>query len=77
MAKHTTAAELRRLAPEELLRRAQELRESLFNLRLGVRTGEVHETSKIQAARRELARILTLQREKALGIVRKTQAQAK
>ncbi len=80
MAKQAKAAELRLMNPDELGRRATELRESLFNLRLAVRTGEEAETSKINAARRELARILTLDRERQLGIVRKApapQAEAK
>jgi large subunit ribosomal protein L29 len=74
MAKQAKAAELRLLNPDELGRRATELRESLFNLRLKVRTGEEAETSKINHARRELARIMTIDRERKLGIERKAPA---
>jgi large subunit ribosomal protein L29 len=74
MAKHTKAGELRLMQSEELQRRALEIREGLFNLRLAVRTGEEAETSKIEGNRRELARILTIERERKLGIERKTAA---
>lgn len=70
MAREPKAAELRPLADAEIARRAAELKETLFNLRIELRTGELHQPSKIKAARRELARLYTLQRERALGIER-------
>jgi large subunit ribosomal protein L29 len=56
--------DLRQLSVEELERRAEELRRSLFNLRLRMTTKEVEDTSKIRYERRDLARVLTVLTEK-------------
>jgi large subunit ribosomal protein L29 len=58
------------MTPEELGRNAGELRDNLFHLRLKMRTGQLEKTSEFGRIRRELARIATLLREKALGIER-------
>ena len=56
--------DLRQLPVEELERRAEDLRRSLFNLRLRMTTKEVENTDKIRHERRDLARILTVLNEK-------------
>ena len=62
-----TAKELHELTLEDLNRRAAELRGSLFKDRLKLRTGALESPAKRNAARRDLARILTVitQKEKA------------
>lgn len=60
-------AKLRELSDDELRQRARELREELFNLRFQASLGTAKNPARIRLARRELARVLTLQRERALG----------
>jgi len=45
-----------------------EQRESLFNLRLKLRTGHLENTASLGAARREIARLTTVLHEAQLGI---------
>jgi large subunit ribosomal protein L29 len=56
--------DLRQLSVDELERRAEELRRSLFNLRLRLTTKEVEDTCKIRHERHDLARVLTILTEK-------------
>ena len=59
--------DLRELPVEELERRAQELRRSIFNLRVRMTTKEIENTAKIHHERRDLARVLTVLGEKRQG----------
>ncbi len=59
-----TAKEVRALSVEELMKRANELRESLFNLRVKHRTGSLDSSAEIGKGRKDLARILTVLAEK-------------
>ena len=61
------AAELREQTVEELRDREKELAEKLFALRLQRVTGQLESPAKVREARRELARVLTVIREKELG----------
>ena len=58
------AAELRELTLEELNRRAGELRENLFNLKIRRRAGTLESTADVTKNKRDLARILTLLTQK-------------
>ena len=58
------AAEIKDLSVEELNRKAGELRENLFNLRIRRRAGTLESTSDVTKNRRDLARILTLLTQK-------------
>jgi large subunit ribosomal protein L29 len=60
-----TAKELRELSADDLQRRATELRETLFQDQLKMRTGSLDSPSERTQHRRNLARILTVQAEKA------------
>ena len=60
-----TAKELRELSAEDLQRRATELRETLFQDQLKMRTGSLDKPTERTTHRRDLARILTVQAEKA------------
>ncbi len=56
--------ELREKSEVDLRHREQELAEQLFALRLQKVTGQLEKPSKIREAKRELARVLTVIREK-------------
>ncbi len=58
------AAELRDLTVQELRKRADELRQELFNLRFQHATGQLENTQRIPLTRRDLARVLTVLTEK-------------
>jgi large subunit ribosomal protein L29 len=59
-----TAKELRELTAEDLQRRADELRGTLFQDQLSMRTGNLDSPAKRTGHRRDLARILTVLTEK-------------
>ena len=58
-------SELRELSDEELARRLAESREELFNLRFQRATGALENTARLGLAKRDVARILTVQAERA------------
>lgn len=59
--------DLRNLDQAELTRKEQELREELFRLRLRGATGQIENKMKARMVRRDLARVLTVQRERQAG----------
>jgi large subunit ribosomal protein L29 len=59
-----TAKELRDLSAEDLQRRAEELRGTLFQDQLSMRTGNLDSPTTRTLHRRDLARILTVLTEK-------------
>ena len=60
--------DLRQLSDEELVRKIEEGREELFNLRFQVATGQLDNNRRLQTVRRDIARIYTIQRERELGL---------
>jgi large subunit ribosomal protein L29 len=60
------ASELRGFSNEELSKKERETREELFNLRVQIATQQTTNVSRINKARRDRARILTVLREKTL-----------
>ena len=68
------AQELRELNDVELEHRLGEAKEELFNLRFQNATGQLDNTARLRAVRREIARIYTVQRERELGIVEAVEA---
>jgi large subunit ribosomal protein L29 len=58
---------LRTLTPEELQAKEKDLKKELFNLRFQLISGRIESPAKIKATRREIARMRTIVREKALG----------
>ncbi len=58
------ATEFRDLEPAELGKRIAELRKELFGLRFANATGELDDTAGIGRAKRDLARALTVARER-------------
>jgi len=59
-----SARELRNLSEEELRDKEKSMREELFNLRFQIVSGELGDTSRVKRAKKELARILTVLKEK-------------
>ncbi|MEX0836629.1 MAG: 50S ribosomal protein L29 [Nitriliruptor sp.] len=63
----STAAELRELQDDELLEKLAEGKEELFNLRFQIVTGQLDDPRRIKQVKREVARVLTVMRERALA----------
>jgi large subunit ribosomal protein L29 len=63
------AKDLRALTDEGLAERLVERRKELFNLRFQSATGTLEDTTRLKLARREIARILTVQHEREMGKV--------
>jgi large subunit ribosomal protein L29 len=60
------AKEMRDMLDEELAEQITTLRKDLFGKRFANATGELENTAGVSRARRELARALTVARERAL-----------
>lgn len=65
-----TKTNLRDLSETELQQKARELGEEVFNLRFQVSMAMAKNPARIGQARRELARVQTILRERALGLRR-------
>jgi large subunit ribosomal protein L29 len=61
-----TVQELRDLGDEELFERLESDKEELFNLRFQLATGQLDNPMRIKDVRHEIARILTIVREREL-----------
>jgi len=59
------AKDLREKTVDELRAREKDLSQQLFALRLNKSTGQLESPAKVRAARRELARVLTVLGEKS------------
>ena len=55
--------ELQALTEDDIARRVEELRQELFNLRFQYATRRLTNTARIREVRRDIARLLTRQRE--------------
>ena len=60
------AKELRQLSEGELLVKEKELGEELFNLRFQHATGQLENVMRIPQVKRDMARVKTILKEKAL-----------
>lgn len=68
MATGTPTSELRELDNEALTSRLADAKEELFNLRFQLATGQLTNNRRIGTVKRDIARILTVQRERELGL---------
>ena len=59
------ADQLRNLSDEELERKLGEGRQELFKIRFQAATGALESSARLRQARREIARILTIQHQRA------------
>ena len=62
-----TAAEIREFTTEELSEKLVEAKEERFNLRFQVATNRLDNTARLRAVKRDIARILTVMRERELS----------
>ncbi|MSY59246.1 MAG: 50S ribosomal protein L29 [Actinobacteria bacterium] len=58
------AKDLQELSNEELAQKLADTRQELFNLRFQSATGALENTSRLKLARRDIARIMTVQIER-------------
>ena len=65
------AKDLRDLTDEELENQLADRRRELFNLRFQAATGALENTSRLRYAKRDIARILTLQAQRARTLERR------
>lgn len=57
--KALNSEEIRALTTEELVRREDQYRESMFKMRMKLATGQLSHVADVKATRRNLARVLT------------------
>ena len=62
----TSAREFRDLDPLELETRIENARKELFNLRFQAATGRLDNSARVGIVRREIARAVTVQREREI-----------
>jgi large subunit ribosomal protein L29 len=65
------AKDLHDLTDDELAEKLADTRKELFNLRFQSTTGALENPARIKLAKREIARILTVQNERELSLERK------
>ncbi len=63
----TKASELRELTDDVLELRLAEAKDELFKLRFGLATGQLDDPTRLSLARREIARMHTLMREREIA----------
>lgn len=66
-AKHAKAADLRTLSPQEITTRVADRRKELFDMRFAAEAGRLEKPHTVRAARKEIARLLTVLREKEVA----------
>ena len=59
--------EIKDLTTEELNQKVEELKAELFNLRFQHATNQLDNTAQIAQVKRDIARVMTIQREKQLA----------
>jgi large subunit ribosomal protein L29 len=59
--------DIRKMTDEQLLDAVEDQREALFNLRFQKASGQMEDTSTLRYAKRNMARLLTVQRERELA----------
>ena len=65
------ARQLRDLSDEDLQGKLAETRHELFNLRFQASTGALENSARLRLAKREIARILTIQHERETTLERR------
>ncbi len=59
------AEEVRAMSPDQLKEELLKLKKEVFNLRFQMATGQLENTARVRQARRDIARIKTIMREKS------------
>jgi len=68
------AADVHALDDHDLIERLRQAREEAFNLRFRNATGELEDTSGLGAARRDVARLLTVARQRGIDLEKELRA---
>ena len=61
------ASEIRALSAEEVLRKVDDLKQELFNLRFQHETGQLENPQKMKQTQRDIARVKTIIKQLELG----------
>lgn len=69
-------SELRDLSDDELVHKLDEAKEELFNLRFQLVTGQLDNPMRLKVMRKEVARILTVMREREIELHEKEGVEA-
>ena len=64
------ASDVHALGDQDLVQRLREAREETFNLRFRHATGELEDTAALRESRRDLARLMTVARERGIDLDR-------
>lgn len=62
------ASEVHALGDQDLVQQLKEAKEQAFNLRFRHATGELENTSGLSGSRRDLARLMTIARERGIDL---------
>ena len=62
------ASDVHALSDQDLVQAVKDAREEQFNLRFRHATGELENTSRLGVARRDVARLLTVARERGIDV---------
>ena len=62
--------EVRDMTPDELKLKLTNLKEELFNLRFQLATGQLDNPMRVNDVRKSIARVMTIMRERELGVGR-------
>jgi large subunit ribosomal protein L29 len=60
-------SELKEMTLEELMKKEENMRKELFNLRFQKSTGEIENPMRIRSVRKDIARVMTVMSEKKLA----------
>jgi len=61
------ASEIRGMSMEEMLRKVDDLKQELFNLRFQHETGQLENPQRLKQVKRDVARVQTIIREEAMS----------
>ena len=62
------ASEVHALGDQDLVQQLKEAREEAFNLRFRHATGELENTARLSESRRDMARLMTIARERGIDL---------
>lgn len=62
------AEEIRAMTGEELQKKLTDLKAELFNLRFQLATGQLDNTARVKAVRKDIARVKTIMHEREMKI---------
>ena len=66
------ASEIHNLKNDELIAKLIDAKQEAFNLRFRHATGELENTSRLRAAKRDIARLLTVARKREIDVEKET-----